>query len=72
MVCPDRGSAVLPLTAALLVLRGMGLLWGYRMPHTKFSQALGKHGDEKTIGNYVKNQGQEYQQLHADYQPGLF
>ncbi|OYT88754.1 MAG: IS200/IS605 family transposase, partial [Burkholderiales bacterium PBB3] len=27
---------------------------------------------EATIGKYVKNQGQEYQQLHSDFQPGLF
>ena len=37
-----------------------------------FASTVGKHGDEKTIGNYVKNQGQEYQQLHANHQPGLF
>lgn len=25
-----------------------------------------------SLGKYVKNQGQEYQQLHSDFQPGLF
>ena len=37
-----------------------------------FASTVGKHGDETTIGNYVKNQGQEYQQLHTNFQPGLF
>ena len=37
-----------------------------------FASTVGKHGDEATIGKYVKNQGQDYQQLHSDFQPGLF
>ena len=37
-----------------------------------FASTVGKHGDEATIGKYVKNQGQEYQQIHSDFQPGLF
>ena len=37
-----------------------------------FASTVGKHADEATIGKYVKNQGQEYQQLHSDFQPGLF
>nr|WP_295783801.1 IS200/IS605 family transposase [Rhodoferax sp.] len=37
-----------------------------------FASTVGKHGDEATIGKYVKNQGQEYQKLHSDFQPGLF
>ena len=37
-----------------------------------FASTVGKHADEQTIGNYVKGQGQEYQQLHSDHQPGLF
>jgi putative transposase len=37
-----------------------------------FASTVGKHGDEKTIGSYVKNQGQEYQRVHANYQQGLF
>ena len=37
-----------------------------------FASTVGKHGDEQTIGSYVKNQGQEYQRVHASYQQGLF
>ena len=37
-----------------------------------FVSTVGKHGDEDTIGSYVKNQGQTYQKLHADYQLSLF
>jgi putative transposase len=37
-----------------------------------FASTVGKHADEQTIGNYVKGQGQEYQQLHSDHQQGLF
>ncbi len=37
-----------------------------------FSSTVGRHGDEETIGNYVKNQGQEYKQLHYDSQLALF
>jgi putative transposase len=37
-----------------------------------FASTVGKHGDEATIGKYVKNQVQEYQQLHSDLQPRLF
>jgi len=33
---------------------------------------VGKHGDEGMIGKNVKNQGDEYQQLHSDTQQGLF
>jgi REP element-mobilizing transposase RayT len=36
-----------------------------------FSSTVGKHGDEGKIGKYVKNQGDEYQQLHSDTQLGL-
>ena len=35
-----------------------------------FPSTVGKHGDEKKIGNYVQNQRQEYQQHY--FQPGLF
>ena len=35
-----------------------------------FASTVGKHGDERKIGNYVQSQGQEYQQHH--FQPGLF
>lgn len=37
-----------------------------------FAITVGKHGDESKIGKYVKNQGNEYQQLHSDTQQGLF
>ena len=37
-----------------------------------FASTVGKHGDEETIGKYVKKQGHEYQKLHSDSQLGLF
>ena len=37
-----------------------------------FSSTVGKHGDENVIANYVKNQGQEYKQVHHDSQLALF
>ena len=37
-----------------------------------FASTVGKHGDEKMIGNYVKNQGQEYNKLYEDRQIALF
>ena len=37
-----------------------------------FAGTVGKHGNEDTIGNYVKNQGGEYQKLHEDHQLMLF
>jgi REP element-mobilizing transposase RayT len=37
-----------------------------------FASTVGKHGNEATIGMYVKNQGNEYQKLHSDSQMGLF
>jgi len=37
-----------------------------------FASTVGKHGNEDTIGNYVKNQGTEYQKLHEDRQLSLF
>ena len=37
-----------------------------------FASTVGKHGNEDTIGNYVKNQGEEYQKLHEDRQLALF
>ncbi|MFT5351743.1 MAG: putative transposase [Gammaproteobacteria bacterium] len=36
-----------------------------------FASTVGKHGDETTISNYVKNQGNEYRKLHSDYQLAL-
>ena len=37
-----------------------------------FASSVSKHGNETVIGNYVKNQGYDYQKLHADYQLSLF
>jgi len=37
-----------------------------------FASTIGKHGNEDTIGNYVKNQGTKYQKLHEDRQLSLF
>jgi putative transposase len=39
-----------------------------------FASTVGKHGDESTIMNYVKNQGKEaeYKKVHEDYQLALF
>ena len=37
-----------------------------------FASTVGKHGNEDTIGNYVRNQGKEYQKLHEDRQLALF
>ena len=31
-----------------------------------FGGTVGKHGNEDTIANYVKNQGMEYHKLHED------
>ena len=37
-----------------------------------FASTVGKHGDEGMIANYVRNQGNEYLQLHRDEQLALF
>ena len=37
-----------------------------------FASTVGKHGNEDTIGNYVKNQGGGYQKLYEDHQLMLF
>jgi REP element-mobilizing transposase RayT len=37
-----------------------------------YASTVGKHGNETVIGNYVKSQGKEYQQLHKDRQLMLF
>jgi len=36
-----------------------------------FASTVGKHGNESTIGNYVKNQATGYRKLHEDPQLGL-
>ena len=37
-----------------------------------FASTVGKHGNEDTIGNYVKKQGNKYQKLHENRQLALF
>ena len=37
-----------------------------------FASTVGKHGDETLIANYVKQQGNEYKQLHENRQLRLF
>ena|GEM_PF-3164281 len=37
-----------------------------------FASSVGRHGDENTIKDYVKGQGQEYQKIHEDRQLALF
>ena len=37
-----------------------------------FASTVGKHGNEKMIMNYVKNQGKAYQKIHEDRQLRLF
>ena len=37
-----------------------------------FASTVGKHGDEAMIGEYVKDQGSEYQKLLSDHQLALF
>ena len=48
-------------------------LWGGEFwTNGYFSGTVGRHGDENTIRNYVKEQGQEYQKLQEDKQLSLF
>jgi REP element-mobilizing transposase RayT len=37
-----------------------------------FVSTVGEHGNERLIGDYVKNQGKEYQKLYEDRQIKLF
>lgn len=37
-----------------------------------FASTVGKHGDEKMIGNYVKNQGNQYNKIYEDRQLAFF
>ncbi len=37
-----------------------------------FASTVGKHGNEDTIGNYVKSQGKEYWKWYEDHQLALF
>jgi len=50
-------------------------LWGEEFwSDVYFASTVGKHGDENTIMNYVKNPGQEaeYKEVHKDHQLVLF
>ena len=45
------------------------LLWGGEFwSDGYFAGSMGEHGDEAMIGDYVRNQGGNYQILHSDYQ----
>jgi len=49
------------------------ILWGGEFwTDGYFANTVGKHGDEKQIANYVKNQGKEYKNLYHDHQLRLF
>ena len=49
------------------------LLWGGEFwSDGYFASSVGKHGDEAMIGEYVRNQGGNYQVLHNDHQLALF
>ena len=37
-----------------------------------FASTVGRQGNERTIGAYVKRQGATYQRLHQDRQLALF
>ena len=48
-------------------------LWGGEFWTDGFyASTVGKHGNEKMISTYVKNQGQEYIKLHESYQLTVF
>jgi REP element-mobilizing transposase RayT len=48
-------------------------LWGGEFWTDGFyASTVGKHGNEKMISIYVKNQGQEYTKLHESYQLTVF
>ena len=48
-------------------------LWGGELwTDGYFATTVGKHGNEYTISDYVRKQGNEYQKLHEDRQLSLF
>lgn len=49
-------------------------LWGGEFwSNGYFVSTVGRHGDEKMISNYVRNQGATpYKKMHADYELKLF
>ena len=75
-----------PVTKLVTVIKSITAREIFRLcPHVKkqlwggefwsdgyFASSVGRHGDEDTIKNYVKGQGQEYQKLHEDRQLVLF
>ena len=64
------------LTAREVFKRCLGVkkqLWGGEFwSDGYFASTVGKHGDEGMIARYVKEQGNEYLQLHRDEQLALF
>jgi len=48
-------------------------LWGRELwSNGYFASTVGKYGAKTTIAKDVKGQGQNYQQLHKDWQLSLF
>ena len=48
-------------------------LWGGELwTDGYYASTVGKHGNENMIGNYVKQQGDTYQQLYENQQLALF
>ena len=64
------------LTAREIFRRCPGVkkkLWGGEFwSDGYFASTVGRHGNERTIGAYVKQQGSTYQQLHQNWQLALF
>ncbi|RLB87440.1 MAG: IS200/IS605 family transposase, partial [Deltaproteobacteria bacterium] len=49
------------------------ILWGGEFwTDGYFATTVGKHGNENTIRDYVKEQGSEYRKLYEDRQLSLF
>jgi len=49
------------------------MLWGGEFwSDGYFASTVGKHGNEAMIGDYVKEQGGQYQKLYNDHQLALF
>ena len=48
-------------------------MWGSELwTDGYFVSTVGEHGNERTIGTYVRKQGAQYNQLHRDNQLALF
>jgi REP element-mobilizing transposase RayT len=69
-------TVIKSLTAREIFRRCPGVrrtMWGGELwTDGYFASTVGKHGNETTIGDYVRQQGHDYQQLHADHQLALF